>query len=667
MSDDINKDPMLEMYLFESNKLIAELEEMILEIEKGASIEEYMSEIFRIMHTIKGNSNMMLFENIAEVSHSVEDLFYYLREEKPKNYNMDAIIDIVLKSVDFIKNEIEKLQAGEKADAESKYIKADIDDFLGSLKFVNPKEEEQKNTQDNSKFYISPEKEIEKTVENENLKKYFAILFFEEECEMENVRAFGVAHNLKDLAKNISYEPSDIIENEESIKTLKKEGFLIKFESDRKIEDLKLFFDTRPFVERFTLEEIIEKEEELSDNSKEAEIKKDKKIKKPSNKAKFISVSVDKLDKLMDFMGELVVSEAMVSQNPDVKELDLENFNKAVRQHRKIIKDLQDIIMSIRMVPLSMTFNKMNRLVRDVSKKLNKEIELKIIGENTEVDKNIIERISDPLVHIIRNSIDHGIETMDERKDKGKDKKGIITLEAKNSGSDVWIIIKDDGKGLDKDKILKKASQNDILQKPIEEYTDKEAYALIFNSGLSTKDKVTDLSGRGVGMDIVKNNIDEVGGSIHVDSQKNKGTEIALKIPLTLAIIDGMTIKVGNSHFTIPITSIKESFSVESKNIIEDEYEREMILIRGECHRLIRLHEIYNINTKCTEFEDGIVIMVENDNDRICLFADSIEGEQQVVLKNMSKFLKKVQGVSGCALLGDGKISLVVDPDEFIG
>ncbi|MCT4583308.1 MAG: chemotaxis protein CheA [Peptostreptococcaceae bacterium] len=668
MSDDINKDPMLEMYLFESNKLIAELEEMILEIEKGASIEEYMEAIFRIMHTIKGNSNMMLFENLAEVSHSVEDLFFYLREEKPKNYNIDAIIDIVLKSVDFIKNEMEKLEAGEKADAESKYIKSDIDDFLGSLKFVNPETKDKKVEEGSSKFYISADKDVEDNVKNEDLKKYSTILFFEEDCEMENVRAFGVAHNLKDLAENITYEPSDIIENEESIKILKTEGFLIKFESNKKIEDLKLFFDTRPFVQRFTLEEVIEKEEQIAENSEDVENKKiDKKIKKPSNKAKFISVSVDKLDKLMDFMGELVVSEAMVSQNPDVKDLDLENFNKAVRQHRKIIKDLQDIVMSIRMVPLSMTFNKMNRLVRDVSKKLNKEIELKIIGENTEVDKNIIERISDPLVHIIRNSIDHGIEGTRDRENKGKNKRGTIVLEAKNSGSDVWIIIKDDGKGLDKDKILKKALQNNILEKPIDEYTDKEAYSLIFNSGLSTKDKVTDLSGRGVGMDIVKNNIDEVGGSIHVDSQKDKGTEIALKIPLTLAIIDGMTIKVGNSHFTIPITSIKESFSVESKNIIEDEYEREMILIRGECHRLIRLHEIYNIDTKCKEFEDGIVIMVENDNDKICLFADSIEGEQQVVLKNMSKFLKKVQGVSGCALLGDGKISLVVDPDEFIG
>lgn len=255
----------------------------------------------------------------------------------------------------------------------------------------------------------------------------------------------------------------------------------------------------------------------------------------------------------MDMVGELVISEAMVTQNPDLKGLPLDNFNKAARQLQKITSEFQDIVMSIRMVPLAATFQKMNRIVRDMSKKLSKEVKLEIIGEDTEVDKNIIEHISDPLMHIVRNSIDHGLESPEDRKAKGKSEIGTITLEAKNEGGDVFIIINDDGKGLDREKVLARARENGLINRPESDITDKEVFSYIFLPGFSTKSKVTEFSGRGVGMDIVTKNIASVGGNVSIDSIPDAGTTITLKIPLTLAIMDGMTIRVGESTYTIPI------------------------------------------------------------------------------------------------------------------
>jgi two-component system chemotaxis sensor kinase CheA len=316
------------------------------------------------------------------------------------------------------------------------------------------------------------------------------------------------------------------------------------------------------------------------------------------------------------------------------------------------------------MVPLSATFIKMHRIVRDMCKKLDKDVQLEIIGEETEVDKNIIEHISDPLMHLVRNSVDHGIETAQERLDKGKSKTGTITLEAKNAGSDVMIIVRDDGKGLNKEKILKKARENNLLFKSEEEMTDKEIYNLILLPGFSTKEKVTEFSGRGVGMDVVTKNIESVGGTLTVDSVVDKGTIITLKIPLTLAIIDGMNIKVGKSRYTIPTISIKESFRPKESEIFHDPDGNEMIMVRGECYVIRRLHELYKVKTDITKLSEGIIIMVEQDEKTVCVFADELLGQQQVVVKALPGYIqnfKKIRGLAGCTLLGDGSISLILD------
>ena len=391
-----------------------------------------------------------------------------------------------------------------------------------------------------------------------------------------------------------------------------------------------------------------------------------KDIQATSTQQSIISVNVAKMDKLMDLVGEMVIAEAMVIQNPDLIGLELSNFHKAARQLYKITDELQDIVMALRLVPISATFQKMNRIVRDMSKKLDKEVTLELIGAETEVDKNIIEHISDPLMHIIRNSIDHGIESQDERKAKGKTEIGTITLEAKNSGGEVWIIVRDNGRGLDKDKLLQKAEEQGLLNKPALEMTDTEVYSLIFKAGFSTKDTVTEFSGRGVGMDVVTKNIEEIRGSVFVDSIQGQGTVISIKIPLTLAIINGMLVQVGKASYIIPTISIRESFKVNNENIISDPDGNEMILVKGECLPIIRLHEMYKIESRITQISEGMIIIVENEKKSVCIFADALIGEQQAVVKALPSYIKRVNGISGCTLLGNGNISLILDIASLI-
>ncbi len=687
MSDQYTNEPLLDMFLFETSQLLEQLEQSILSGEKENDFsEEAINEIFRIMHTIKGSSAMMLFDNIAKLAHSIEDVFFYLRKEKPEQIDYSVLSDLVLNGVDFIKIEVEKIKDNDEADGSADDLVTRIKAYLYELKNNNPentitsdelKEAAGQTSEaaegDKQHYYISQVSAGKPGHRN----AFKAIIHFEEGCEMENIRAFTIIHNLKEITEDFSYIPDDIIDSDESINVIRQNGFQIYLKTEKDYKEIQDFFMKTIFLKDLELIQL-EQEEELDRFIKKEDQSVLQPVKIPvvkeavqnNNAQSIISVSVTKLDKLMDLVGEMVIAEAMVIQNPDLKDLQLDNFIKAARQLSKITGELQDMVMSIRMVPLSATFNKMHRIARDMCKKLEKDVQLEIIGEETEVDKNIIERISDPLMHLVRNSIDHGIESTKERLEKGKTKGGTITLEAKNAGSDVLIIVKDDGKGLNKEKILKKAKENGILVKKEEEMTDKEIYNLILLPGFSTKDQVTEFSGRGVGMDVVTKNIEAVGGTLNVDSVEEKGTIITMKIPLTLAIIDGMNIKVGNSRYTIPTISIKESFRPKDSDIFTDPDGNEMIMVRGECHAVRRLHEIYNVQTEVTRFSEGIIIIVEQDEKTVCVFADELLGQQQVVVKALPKYIQKfkeVKGLAGCTLLGDGNISLILDVARMFG
>ena len=688
MADQYSNEPLLEMYLFETAQLLEQLEQLILISEKESGFSgEAINEIFRIMHTIKGSSAMMLFDNIAKLAHSIEDLFFFIRKEKPEQIDLSAISDLILEGVDFIKTEVEKIKVQSPADGNVDELVGIINAYLQDLKQMKAELTNHKQ-QDGIKPVIKPVINPVIKPGNENSCYYKAIINFEDGCEMENIRAFTIVHNLKEWVQEMYYFPSDIIDSDQSVEVIRKNGFLILLKTDRDYQKVHEFFMQTIFLKDM---ELLQLENEMeftmlinkgSEKSKDNPIKlstgkEGVRVEKPAHVEQvekeltvsnspqsIISVNVAKLDKLMDLVGEMVIAEAMVIQNPDLKGLQLNNFTKAASQLNKITSEIQDIVMSIRMVPLSATFNKMHRVVRDMCKKLEKDVQLEIIGEETEVDKNIIEHISDPLMHLVRNSVDHGIENAVERSDKGKPKTGTITLEAKNAGSDVLIIVRDDGKGLNKEKILKKARENNLLLKNEEDMTDKEIYNLILLPGFSTQENVTEFSGRGVGMDVVTRNIELVGGTLTVDSVADKGTIITLKIPLTLAIIDGMNIKVGKSRYTIPTISIKESFRPKESEIFHDPDGNEMIMVRGECYVIHRLHEVYKVKTDVTKLSEGIIIMVEQDEKSVCVFADELLGQQQVVVKALPGYIqnfKKIRGLAGCTLLGDGSISLILD------
>ena len=371
----------------------------------------------------------------------------------------------------------------------------------------------------------------------------------------------------------------------------------------------------------------------------------------------------------MDIVGEIVITESMVTSSPELNLLprdNRDNFMKSARQLRKLTNDLQDIAMSLRMVPISGVFQKMNRIVRDMKQSLGKDVRLTIVGEDTEVDKTIVDNIQDPIMHIVRNSMDHGIEeTAQERIDAGKDPQGEIVLSASHTSSEVVISVKDDGYGIDPQKILEKAQAKNMLTKPASEYSQKEILGLIMLPGFSTNTAVTEYSGRGVGMDVVKKNVESLGGIVSVSSTCGEGTTISMKIPLTLAIVDGMKVTVGDSIFTIPIANIRQSFKVKADQVIKDEYGNEMVERVDRFYPIVRLHSFYHLPTEVTQMEDGILLWVEANDRSYCLFVDDLIGEQQVVVKPLPAFLSefnlKDHGITGCTIMGDGNISIILD------
>ncbi len=701
MAEEYNTDGMLDIFLYESEQLLENLQDIVLANKDEECFDEAaINEIFRVMHTIKGSAGIMMFENVAKVAHKLEDVFYYLRESHPKNVPHLELVDHVLNVSDFIQGELEKIKEGDSPDADPEKILEELDKFLTGLKSGIVKKGDAlppENTYvEPSQFYIAPT--------GGDAGKYYKIsVYYEAELAMSNIRAYTAVYALKEVAEDLKYIPEDIMTNEESADEILNDGFHMLIKTQGSIDEIREIIEKGTGVSQiniydssikeFTLgfrdEEPEPGELAVSEGEKGAgaaegkeskelapgdyvirakEPGKGKKLAKPQSKQpvkqSFISVSIEKMDSLMDLIGELVIAEAVVLQNPDLKVpgLDLSNFQKASGQLSKITSELQDVIMAMRMMPLTNTFQKMNRIVFDVSRKLSKDIELEMIGENTEVDKNIIEHISDPLMHLIRNSLDHGIESKEDRQAAGKNPKGKITLEAKNEGGKVYITVKDDGKGLNREAILKKARANGLLgQRNPEELSDKEVYQFITQPGFSTKESVTELSGRGVGMDVVVKNIQAVGGKLEIDSTPGEGSEMSLKIPLTLAIIDGIVMEVGNTTFVVEIGAVQEFISVHRDMVIREPDGEEYINIRGEYYPFIKLCDKYHIQENTQSLEDGIAAVLEYEGKTICAFVDRLVSEQEIVVKPIPSYLKKINGISGCTQLGDGSIALILD------
>lgn len=669
--------------------------------------EESINEIFRIMHTIKGSAAMMGLTAFSKVAHRTEDMFYIVRDNPDTMQGplSSPIFDILFQASDFFKSEIEAIQQSieDYQPKTATELTNTIDSMIPQLKGEVPIEptavetpaaaEPDENDEAPAEAAVAvAEKPADTHIPAQNAtgeaKLHKIRVFFEDGCQMENIRAFMLLTQLKDYCEELTSDPANPETNSACAADIIKNGFLVCLKTPLPIESIYNVIEAAVNIKSYEYVEgaaapvkapvaakVEYVEEEVKTESKSAPVEhKAAEHKSASGDSKgkqsMISVNQTKVNQLMDIMGEIVIAESMVANSPDLKDMQLDNFNKSTRQLRKLTDQLQDIVMSIRMVPLTGVFQKMGLIVRDMNRKLGKDVVLKTFGGDTEIDKTINDVLADPFMHMIRNSMDHAIESPEERIALGKPAKGVITLGAQNVGGEIVITLADDGRGLDRDKILKKAADKGLLTKSESEYSDKEAFHLIMLPGFSTKDAATEFSGRGVGMDVVHQNIEKVNGTISVESKKGEGTTFTIKIPLTLAIVDGMEVSVGDNIYIIPITSISNTFKLGADTkLITDTNGSEMVMVRGECYPIIRLHENYSIMDGITDLTEGIFIMITSGNKGACLFVDRLLGEQQVVVKPfpsyLSKYNLKSNGFAGCTIMGDGSISLILDANNM--
>ena len=687
---------MLDVFVHETDTMLEELDEVLIVSEKAHNIDDdNINTIFRITHTIKGSAAMMNFEGMSNLAHSIEDVFYILRDNPEKlKVVFDTIFDLVFQSSDFLKDELNQIRTGVYEPGDPTELIDKIHAQVAILKGEAPAE----NTKEAETVESAPAVEADDNSETLHV-------FFDDGCQMENIRGFMIVTQLEKVCDSVKTIPANIENDPETAAEIEKKGLFITItpadalqeaietvESALSVKSYEVVAKGDAVSEAASVEtpEKIEAElkaagiEEIKTEAIAKEVAAAKAAAAPQAKANqpkvpakenakqsLLSVNQAKLDKLMDLVGEIVTTESMVARNPDIQDLKLDNFTKSLRELDKLTDELQDIVMSIRMVPLQGTFHKMSRIVRDMSKKLDKKVELVTIGEDTEVDKTINDTIVDPLMHMVRNSVDHAIESPERRRELGKPETGTVTLYARNAGGEILIDVTDDGSGLDPQKLIAKAKEKGILTKPESEYTDKEAFNLIMAAGFSTNTTVTEFSGRGVGMDVVRKNIEQINGSISINSVKDEGTTFTIKIPLTIAIVDGMNIGVGNNIFTLPITSIKQLFRLtDESSIVKNTNGAEMIMIRGECYPIYRLHKVFGIGDSEKPFTDGLLIQVESGNGNACFFADELLGEYQVVVKPFPSLFNhyglKKMGLSGCSILGDGSISLIIDAATLI-
>lgn len=691
MADDFNADNMLDMYLYENGQLLEQLEEIVLENKDEEAFDENnINEIFRIMHTIKGSSGVMKYDNIMKTSHKLEDIFYFLRENRNVEEHHMELTEIIFQVLDFINGEMDKIRDGNDPDGENTDLIDKMQKFLDKLKSKEEQTGSSNITLGPNQFYIAPQ------VSGED--KFFRVrITYLADTQMCNLRAYSAVYAIKEVTEDVHYSPEDILTNEASGEEILKQGFLMLIHGNFTEEKLRNMLDTTPEIDHIDISECDKSEFDSgfvpleapssqpvesahADNKAESEpqpgdyvIQKEagkaKQItrtkKKKEHKQSFMSVNIDKMNLLMNLMGEMVIAESVVLQNPDlqVPGLDLSNFQKAAAQMSKITTEMQELIMSMRMMPLTNTFQKMNRTVFDVSRKLGKDIEFEMIGDTTEVDKNIIETISDPLMHLVRNAVDHGIETKEERLASGKTEKARVTLEAKNEGGKVWISVSDNGKGLNRKKLYKKAWENGILpdNRVESDYTDKEIFQFITYPGFSTKEQVTEYSGRGVGMDVVVKNIQKIGGVLDIESVEGQGSTMTMKIPLTMAIIDGIVMQNGNTKFVMETSAIKEFIHVTEDKVIHEPSGEEYVMIRGECYPILRLSQKYHLEDSVKSVEEGVMLLLEYEGTSMCVLINELIGTQEIVVKPIPSYVKKVHGISGCTQLGDGSIALILD------
>lgn len=692
-------DSILDAFLYETNTLLEQLDSIVLAAEQQDSFsQEDINTIFRIMHTIKGSSAMMEYNSLMTIAHRAEDLFAIIRDKTmdvvPESLRPE-LFDLLFQTIDFFRQELEHIENEQPLTENIDTLLQKVNRLIDQINAGGQPQPEQTSAPQTTQTAPADQPAA---AQGGSGFPYGLRVFFDEGCGMENLRAFMLVSSVKDLCAegDFTYEPQGVDSDPATADQIVESGFLLSFrnQSDRDaaIHAVTASGSVRSYQAEDKPVQPAAPAPQPAQSTAQAESPKSaaaapqtavssgstqkNAAKKPAapapksegtphHKESLISVNLNKLDQLAAVVGEIVITESMVTASPDLKGMKLDAFTKSARQLRKLTDELQDVSMSLRMVPVSGTFQKMHRIVRDMCKKLGKQARLTLVGEDTEVDKTIVDSIGDPIMHIVRNSMDHGIEeTAQQRIDAGKDPVGEIILSARHTGSEVIIEIQDDGQGVNYDSVLDKAIRVGLAQ-PDVEYSHKDIINFLMAPGFSTNTEVTEYSGRGVGMDVVKKNVEEVGGTVSITSEPGKGMTTTLKIPLTMAIMDGMEVSVSGSIFTIPIHNIRQSFKITDSDLIRDAAGGEMFKCMGNFYPVIRMRDLYHMDGGVTRIEDGILIWLDSGEHSYCLFVDELLGEQQVVVKPLPAYLNrfniKSSGIAGCTILGDGNISIILD------
>ncbi|WP_457748393.1 hybrid sensor histidine kinase/response regulator [Sulfurimonas sp.] len=638
----------LQDFLVESFELVEKLDEDLVELEAHPDDLELLNGIFRVAHTVKGASSFLNFDTLTHLTHHMEDVLNKARHGE-LSITPD-VMDVILESIDLMKALLEKIRDTSSDDGidvaacVARLDKISNGDLSGLADAVVAQEAQDK--EDAAAAEEAEEAEAEPDYENmdpDDIEAEIERLLAQRQAEDRAKREAKIAAG--EEVPSMPPEPGE----EEAKEDKKKE------KKEEKSEAAKAPVPTPT----------------ASTTSKKASSE-DAKAAAPAKRApaaveQTIRVDVKRLDHLMNLIGELVLAKnRLIKINDDVEERYegeefLEELNQVVSIVSLVTTDLQIAVMKTRMLPIGKVFNKFPRMIRDLSRELNKKIELVISGEDTELDKSIVEEIGDPLVHIIRNSCDHGIETPEERLVKGKPEVGTIALKAYNEGNQIVIQIDDDGKGLDPEMLKAKSLEKGIItEKEAESMSDKEAYTLIFKPGFSTAAAVTSVSGRGVGMDVVKTNIEKLNGIIDIDSEVNVGTSIKLKIPLTLAIIQALLVGVQEEHYAIPLASVLETVRI-SKDEIYTVEGRSVMRLRDDVLSLVHIGDIFEVERILDASEHAYVVVLGLGTSKLGLIVDILVGQEEIVIKSLGDYLKGIEGIAGATIRGDGGVTLIVD------
>jgi two-component system, chemotaxis family, sensor kinase CheA len=664
----------LEMFIEESKDHLQAINEELLKLEAEPDNTSIVNEIFRSAHTLKGMAATMGFEDLASLTHEMENVLDLLRNSKLKITS--EIMDVIFTCVDFIEKMVNNIELGGDG-------KENVTEVVFHLRNI-----QDPSTPKNPGAYESGHHEVAATAElkmdeyqtsviNEAMKfgnhLYQISVRLDENCIMKSVRAYMVFQVIEELGEVIQTNPS--------VEQIEEEGFddtfslLILSQADSQeiqkqllnvseVKEVHIFDQSNQEIAAVGKSEIkeVEKFEETSKPAGKEEIDSSKK----KSRSKSIRVDIEKLDQLMNLFSELIIDRGRLEQIS--RKSQLPELTETVEHMTRISTNLQGLILNMRMVPVEQVFNRFPRMVRDLAKELSKKIQLVVEGAETELDRTVIDEIGDPLVHLLRNALDHGLESTEERIVSKKPEEGKIILKAYHSGNHVFIEVIDDGKGIDREKVLNKAIERGVVS--VEEshsLSDTQVYSLLFSSGFSTADKISDISGRGVGLDVVKTKIESLGGVISVDSTLGQGSVFRIQLPLTLSIINSMLVKVVDEIYAIPFNSIVEITNV-STNEVTTLHGRKVIQFRGKVVPLIYLKEAFQVPVADVEAESEelFIVVVRKGDKSVGLVVDAVLEQQEVVLKSLGGFLTNLYAISGATILGNGEVALIIDSNQFI-